>query len=107
MKIAVIGAGAMGSLFGALMAEGGHEVWLCDVRQEHVNVVKKNGLKIEFEGKTRTARLNVADNPREIGESDLVLIFVKSNQTRSAAESAALLAGPSGLVMTLQNGMRR
>jgi len=105
MKIAVIGAGAMGSLFGALMAEGGHEVWLCDVRPEHVNVVKKNGLKIEFEGKTRTARLNVADNPREIGESDLVLIFVKSNQTRSAAESAALLAGPGGLVMTLQNGM--
>jgi len=105
MKIAVIGAGAMGSLFGALMAEGGHEVWLCDVRQNHINAVKKNGLKIEFEGKIRNVRLNAAANPQQIGDSDLVLIFVKSTQTRPAAESAALLAGPNGLVMTLQNGM--
>jgi len=105
MKIAIVGAGAMGSLFGALMAEGGHEVWLCDVRHEHINAVKKNGLKIEFEGKTRNIRLNAADNPQQIGESDLVLIFVKSTQTRPAAETGARLLGPKGIVMTLQNGM--
>jgi 2-dehydropantoate 2-reductase len=47
MKIAVIGAGAMGSLFGALLAEGGHEVWLCDIWQEHIKALKQNGLKIK------------------------------------------------------------
>jgi 2-dehydropantoate 2-reductase len=105
MKIAVVGAGAMGSLFGALLAEGGHEVWLYTVWQDHINAVKKNGLKIEFEGKTRYVRLNAVGDPLQIGESELVLIFVKSTQTRSAAESAALLSGSNGLVMTLQNGM--
>ncbi|MDH3800050.1 MAG: 3-hydroxyacyl-CoA dehydrogenase NAD-binding domain-containing protein, partial [Desulfobacterales bacterium] len=98
MKIAIVGAGAMGSLFGALLAEGGHEVWLCDIWQDHINVLKQNGLKIEQEGKTRNVKLNAASDPRQIGESELVLIFVKSTQTRSAAESAALLAGRNGWV---------
>ena len=105
MKIAIVGAGAMGSLFGALLAEGGHEVWLYDVWQDHINALKQNGLKIEREGETRNVRLNAASDPRQIGESELVLIFVKSTQTRSAAESAAFLADRNGWVMTLQNGM--
>ena len=105
MKVAVIGAGAMGSLFGALLAEGGHEVWLCDIWQDHIEALKQNGLKIEWEGQIRNVRLNATSDPRQIGESELVLIFVKSTQTKSAAESAALLTGPNGWVMTLQNGM--
>ena len=105
MKIAVIGAGAMGSLFGALLAEGGHEVWLCDIWQEHIKALKQNGLKIEHVGEIRNVNLNASSDPRQIGESELVLIFVKSTQTKSAAESAALLAGRNGWVMTLQNGM--
>jgi len=105
MKIAVVGAGAMGSLFGALLAEGGHEVWLYSVHQDHIKAVKKNGLNIEFEGKLRNVRLHAVGNPLQIGESELVLVFVKSTQTRSAAESAAHVAGSKGLVMTLQNGM--
>ncbi len=105
MKIAVVGAGAMGSLFGALLAEGGHEVWLCDIWQDHIKALKQSGLKIEWKGETRNVRLNATSDPRQIGESELVLIFVKSTQTKSAAESAALLAGRNGWVMTLQNGM--
>ena len=53
MKIAVVGAGAMGSLFGALLVEAGNEVWLYDVWVEHVQTVNRNGLRIEREGKTR------------------------------------------------------
>lgn len=105
MKIAVVGAGAMGSLFGALLAESGHEVWLCDIRQEHINAVKQNGLMLEYESKTRMVKVNAALDPQQIGESELVLIFVKSMHTGSAAQTAALLAGRNGLVMTLQNGM--
>ena len=64
MKIAVIGAGAMGSLFGALLAEGGHEVWLCDIWQDHIKALKQNGLKIEWEGQARNVRLNATSDPR-------------------------------------------
>ena len=53
MKIAVVGAGAMGSLFGALLAESGNEAWLYDIRNDHINAINKNGLGLEYEGKSR------------------------------------------------------
>ena len=105
MKIAVVGAGAMGSLFGALLAESGNEVWLCDIRKDHIDAVRQNGLMLEYEAQTRRVKINAAVDPQQIGESDLVLIFVKSIHTESAAQTAALLAGRNGLVLTLQNGM--
>ena len=105
MKIAIVGAGAMGSLFGALLAEGDHAVWLYDVWQDHIDAVNQTGLTIEFEGKTRRVSLKAVTDPGLIGEAELVLIFVKATQTEAAAQTAAQLAGPKGLVMTLQNGM--
>ena len=105
MKIAMVGAGAMGSLFGALLAEDSHEVWLCDVWQEHIDAVNHNGLTIELEDKTRTVRLSAVTDPNQIGEVELVVIFVKATQTAAAAQTAVRLAGSGGLVMTLQNGM--
>jgi 2-dehydropantoate 2-reductase len=105
MKIAVVGAGAMGSLFGTLLAEDGNEVWLYDIREDHIHAVNQNGLRVEYEAKTRKVRLNATTNPDRIGKSELVLIFAKSTQTGSAAKTAAQLSGRTGLVMTLQNGM--
>ncbi len=105
MKIAVVGAGAMGSLFGAMLAEAGQEVWLYDVWAEHVQAINHNGLQIEREGQSRTVRINAATNPALIGPAQLVIIFVKSTQTKAAAETARTIAGPGGTVMTLQNGM--
>jgi 2-dehydropantoate 2-reductase len=105
MKIAVVGAGAMGSLFGAMLAEAGQEVWLYDVWAEHVQAINQNGLQIEREGKTRTVRPNSATDPAQIGPAELVIIFVKSTQTKAAAETARTLAGTGGTIMTLQNGM--
>ncbi len=105
MKIAIVGAGAMGSLFGALLTEGGHNVWLFDVWQEHIDAVNQNGMTVEFDGQNRHIELQATTDPAQIGESELVLIFVKATQTKAAAETAAQLAGPNGLVMTLQNGM--
>ena len=47
MKIAVVGSGAMGSLFGAMLAESGSKVWLFDIWDEHINAINKNGLIIK------------------------------------------------------------
>ncbi len=105
MKIAVVGAGAMGSLFGALLAEAGNDVWLYDVWEVHVQTVTRHGLHIETNGQTRTVRLNATTNPDRIATADLTIIFVKSTQTRAAATTASRLVGADGYVMTLQNGM--
>jgi 2-dehydropantoate 2-reductase len=105
MKIAVVGAGAMGSLFGAMLAEAANEVWLYDVWLEHVQTINQNGLQIEREGKTRTVEIKATIDPQQIGRAELVIIFVKSSRTNLAAETAQTIAGSDGLVMTLQNGM--
>jgi 2-dehydropantoate 2-reductase len=105
MKIAVVGAGAMGSLFGAMLAEAGNEVWLYDVWPAHVQAVNQNGLSIEREGEARIVAIEATSDPDRIGRADLVIIFVKSSQTKSAAETARNIAASQGAVMTLQNGM--
>jgi len=105
MKIAVVGAGAMGSLFGAMLAEAGNDVWLYDVWLEHVQTINLNGLQIEREGKTRTVKVKATEDTQQIGQAELVIIFVKAFRTNSAAETAQTIAGSGGSVMTLQNGM--
>ncbi len=105
MKIAIVGAGAMGSLFGALLAESDQDVWLLDIWSEHVDAINQNGLRVQHEGETRTVRLNATTKVGDVGRSDLVIIFVKGTETAKAAETALDLAAPRGLVLTLQNGM--
>lgn len=105
MKVAVVGAGAMGSLFGVLLKEAGHEVWLLDTWKAHMTEVLENGLTVESEGPDRSVMLNTALQYEEIGLSDLTLVFVKSYHTEVVAGAAAAIAGSKGLVMTLQNGL--
>jgi 2-dehydropantoate 2-reductase len=105
MKIAVIGAGAMGSLFGALLAEKGHAVHLVDIWKEHVHAVNANGLSIEGQKGVRTVALKAFSDPKDIADIDLALIFVKAAQTKAAAKSARDIIGQNGSVLTLQNGM--
>ena len=105
MKIVVIGAGAMGSLFGALLTESGENVRLYDIWKEHVEVIKEKGLDIELNGKTRSVSVNATSDKRHIEKTDLAIIFVKSTQTSDAARTASELLDNSGFVLTLQNGM--
>ncbi len=105
MNITIIGAGAMGSLFGALLTESGEKVCLLDIWKEHVNAINKNGLCIELDGKTRFVKIKAELSENIVGKSDLVIIFVKSNQTPEAAEAANKFIGNKTLILTLQNGM--
>lgn len=105
MKIVVVGAGAMGSLFGALLAEAGSEVWLIDVWAEHIKIINEKGLSVEREGKIRSVEVEATTDPKRIGVADLIIIFVKSTQTAEAARVAKEMAGSGSLVLTLQNGM--
>lgn len=104
MKIAIIGAGAMGSLFGGRLALAGEEVWLLDVWEEHVRTIREQGLTIATAAKEIPTRPNATTKLEEIGQADLVIIFVKSTATKAAAQTAKRLLGPDTAVLTLQNG---
>ena len=47
MKIAVVGVGAMGSVYAGLLADAGNEVWAIDIREDHLNAIREQGLRIE------------------------------------------------------------
>ena len=99
MKIAVVGAGAMGCLFGTMLAEVGNDVWLYDVWLEHVRAISQDGLRIEREGKIRTVEIKATDDPHQVGRAELVIIFVKSSRTKLAAETAQTIVGSNGSVI--------
>lgn len=107
MKIAVLGAGAMGSLYGAkLSANGKNDVHLIDVWKDHIDAVNSHGLQME-EGDDVLLYENLKGHTssEETGVCDLVLVFVKSTVTRTAVESNAAVFGPDTVALTLQNGL--
>ena len=105
MKIAIIGAGAMGSLYGARLSQGGEDVWLLDTWPENVAVLRERGLTIAGEGGSETVSVKAATKAEEVGEADLILVFVKSHATRDAALAALSMLKTDTMVLTLQNGL--
>ncbi|MCG8402179.1 MAG: 2-dehydropantoate 2-reductase [Firmicutes bacterium] len=105
MKIGIIGAGAMGSLFGARLADGDNQVTLIDVWREHVRKINAEGLRLVGENGEKIYHLRAVESPRSLGTQDLVIIFVKSYHTTAALKNAANLLGPNTAVLTLQNGL--
>jgi 2-dehydropantoate 2-reductase len=100
MKIAVIGAGAMGSVVGGLLAKSGNDVTLVDVWRDAVDNINSKGLRIGDE----VVRLRATDKPSEIGAVDLAIVFVKCYHTETAVRNALPIIGPDTLVLSLQNG---
>lgn len=106
MKITVVGAGAMGSLFGGLLAERGHEVTLVDVNAAHLQAIQSQGLRLHTDQSDRHIRALRACRPDEAdGVPDLVLVFTKTLHTASALAGVAHLIGPETHVLSLQNGL--
>jgi 2-dehydropantoate 2-reductase len=105
VKVAVMGAGAMGSIFGAGFLEGGHETVLVDVARPVVDKINADGLSIVAkDGSERTVQVPATDDPASVGRCDLVVFFVKCYHTASAAETARPLVGANTVVASLQNG---
>lgn len=107
MKISIIGAGAMGSLFGGKLAASGNEVVLYDINKEHVAAINANGLKIETlaTGETSIVKPVASSDPEAVKGSDIFVVFVKSTATEIVASNFKALAGPETIVVTLQNGV--
>lgn len=113
MKICIIGAGAMGSLFGGILSTVA-PVTLIDPWRAHIEAIQRDGLRMTTGAEERILRLPAiwVSNEGEIeklrgtvGEVDLAIILVKSPQTAWAAGIARQLLSPNGLALTLQNGL--
>lgn len=105
MKIAVLGAGAMGCLYGALLAEAGENVVLIDVWKEHVDAIREKGLTVSSSTGERNVPMRAVIDPGEVGRVDLVIVFVKSYHTREAMGGALSLLGDETIIFTVQNGL--
>lgn len=104
MRIAVLGAGAVGSYLGSRLAAGGSDVHLI-ARGGHLAALRDRGLTLITPDGTTTTPVQATDDPAEIGPVDYVLFMVKSYDTAAAASRLAPLMGQGTAVLSLQNGI--
>jgi 2-dehydropantoate 2-reductase len=104
MKIAVVGAGAMGSIFGSRFVQGGHDTVLVDVAADLVDKINAEGVTIVRGDEETTTSLRAVSRPEADGPVDLVVFCVKCYHTNSATELVRPLVGPDTAVASLQNG---
>jgi 2-dehydropantoate 2-reductase len=103
-RVAVMGAGAVGSFYGAMLARAGHDVTLIG-RPSHVQAVLRDGLKLQMQGSMHTVDLQASEDPAALRGAELVLCCVKSGDSEAAALQMAPHLDASAWVMSLQNGV--
>jgi len=105
MRTYVIGAGAMGGIYGGLLAKAGYDVTLIDIRQDHVGLVERDGLVVEGVRGHHVVRLPAQTDGDGLAPADFAIIFTDANSTKDAARTAQQLLKPDGFALTLQNGI--
>jgi len=104
MKILIMGAGAVGAYYGARLLQAGEDVTLC-ARGDHLRALQEHGLDVQsFKGDFQV-KVRATGNPREFAPYDLILFAVKSYDTELAARQLKDCLAPSGILMTIQNGV--
>jgi len=105
MKICVLGAGALGCSIGGVLTEAGEEVWLVNRSAAHVEAMNRDGLRMLDNGVERRVAVHAATHCDGLATVDLVIVLVKSFDTRAAIEAARPVIGANTLVLSLQNGL--
>jgi 2-dehydropantoate 2-reductase len=105
MKIGIVGSGAMGSVYGALLADAGNELWMFDQWQEHVAAMRSKGLRCTGASGDRTVAVNATTEAADAGPCELVVVATKGMHIEAAVRAAAPMIGPETLVLTIQNGL--
>lgn len=104
-KVAIVGCGAMGSVYAALMADAGHEVHAVTLWPDHAEAMATKGLRCEGISGDRTVRLHASTITDGIGVCDLVIIATKAFDVEAAAHASVPLLGPQTVVQSIQNGL--
>lgn len=105
MKISIIGAGAMGSLYGGKLSLSGSQVLLYDINREHIDKIRDHGLIIEEPEGEEITRPEVSSDKEALQGSEVMIIFVKSAATEIVVKEIKEYIGPETIVVTLQNGL--
>jgi len=105
MKISIIGAGAMGSLYGGKLSLSGNQVLLYDINREHIDKIREHGLIIEEPECEEIARPQASSDKEALRGSEVMIIFVKSAATEIAIRDIKEYIAPETIVVTLQNGL--
>jgi len=105
MRIAIVGTGAMGSVYAAILADAGHEVWAIDRWSEHVEAMHEHGLRLEGASGDRTVAVHATTDATDAGVCDLVIIATKALDVEAAAEAVRPLIGADTVVLPIQNGL--
>ena len=95
----------MGSVYAALFASAGHEVWAIDRWREHIDAIRARGLRLEGASGDHTVKLSATTDTREAGQCDLVILATKAMHVGQAAESVKALLGSETPVLSIQNGL--
>lgn len=105
MRIAVMGAGAVGGYFGALLAQAGHDVAFV-ARGDHGAAMRAHGIRLEGpRGELVIRNIDVVEDPAGLAPCDVTLFCVKTYDTESAALAVKPLVARGGVVISLQNGV--
>jgi 2-dehydropantoate 2-reductase len=106
-EIGIVGAGAMGSLFGGRLAQAGQEVLLYDINREHVQAIQREGLIIEdlASGQQELCRPAATTKAEDLVDVDFLVIFVKSAATDNVARQFSEITGKHTIAVTVQNGL--
>jgi 2-dehydropantoate 2-reductase len=105
MKTVIMGAGAMGSLFGGLLTLSGEDVWLVDIWKENIDAMRSKGLKVEDRGKIEIIPVKATTEVSSAGTADVVLFFVKTYHTEKAVSDVLVFQKENTVFLTLQNGL--
>lgn len=105
MKIAVVGAGAMGTLFGGKLAMAGNDVTMIDVIPAVIDAINQNGIQLEDEQGQHVIPVRACRSEEMEGPVDLMILFTKTIYSRSALEGAKSFLDADTSVLTLQNGL--
>lgn len=106
MQIGIVGTGAMGSVYAALLAKAGHRVWAIDRWQEHLEAIAAHGLHVTgASGDHVVEGIRVASHPGEAGPCDVWVVATKARDVDAAMEGLAPLVRDGDVVMPFQNGL--
>lgn len=105
MRIVIVGPGAMGCLFAALLSKTKEDIWILDRDKERSARINRQGIGVEGVSGSWKVAVKAASDAKEIGGADLVIVCVKSYDTKEAILGAKPLIGDNTKVLTLQNGI--
>jgi 2-dehydropantoate 2-reductase len=106
MKVAIVGTGAMGSVYAARLGRAGHEVWAIDTWQEHIDAIANDGLALVGPDDAFVVdSLQVGRTPADAGPCDVWVVATKAADVEAAVADIVPLLTRDSVVMPFQNGL--